>query len=204
MFWITFAIIVAFSILHSWLATSSFKQRLRQQMGERGYHAYYRLLYNVISIVTLAPVGVVVLVRPGETVWAVDAGLRLILLVIQGVGVLGLAISLLQIDLARFGGLRQVMAATRGEALPLADEPLQIGGLYALVRHPLYFFSLLVIWPVGVMSEAWLAVCIGTTVYFIVGSILEERKLLSAYGEVYRSYQERVPWMIPFTKGLLR
>jgi protein-S-isoprenylcysteine O-methyltransferase Ste14 len=35
------------------------------------------------------------------------------------------------------------------------------------------------------------------TVYFIVGSRLEEKKLLVYHGDTYRRYMARVPGMIP-------
>ena len=35
------------------------------------------------------------------------------------------------------------------------------------------------------------------TAYFIIGSILEERRLLARFGDAYREYQQRVPMLIP-------
>jgi hypothetical protein len=35
------------------------------------------------------------------------------------------------------------------------------------------------------------------TLYFIIGSLLEERKLLAYYGEAYREYRQRVPGLFP-------
>jgi protein-S-isoprenylcysteine O-methyltransferase Ste14 len=34
--------------------------------------------------------------------------------------------------------------------------------------------------------------------YFIIGAILEERKLLQEFGEKYREYQENVSMFIPY------
>jgi len=111
-------------------------------------------------------------------------------------------LSLLQIDFGQFLGLTQLMAYFKGQPLPLADEPLQFNGVYRLVRHPLYVFSLLVIWPMSPMSESLLAFNVCTTIYFVVGSILEERKLIAIYGEKYRAYQQLTPAFIPFLKSL--
>jgi protein-S-isoprenylcysteine O-methyltransferase Ste14 len=106
-------------------------------------------------------------------------------------------VSLLQINLGRFIGLSQAAAYLQGEKLPLPEETLQYSGVYRLVRHPLYLFSLLVIWPMGTMNESLLAFNIGTTIYFLIGSIFEERKLASVYGKEYRQYQKRTPSIIP-------
>jgi protein-S-isoprenylcysteine O-methyltransferase Ste14 len=75
-----------------------------------------------------------------------------------------------------------------------------MNGLYGVVRHPLYFFSMLVLWFMPVMSAAWLGFCIGSSVYFVLGSLLEERKLRRAFGQDYRNYQRQVAWMIPLVR----
>ncbi len=43
------------------------------------------------------------------------------------------------------------------------------------------------------------------TIYLIVGTVLEERKLLMEYDEEYRSYQNRVSMLVPFKylKGMI-
>jgi protein-S-isoprenylcysteine O-methyltransferase Ste14 len=38
------------------------------------------------------------------------------------------------------------------------------------------------------------------TIYIIIGTILEERKLVLEFGEAYVKYQKEVPMLIPFSK----
>ena len=38
------------------------------------------------------------------------------------------------------------------------------------------------------------------TAYFVIGAILEERKLVAEFGEEYREYQKRVPMLVPGRK----
>jgi protein-S-isoprenylcysteine O-methyltransferase Ste14 len=38
------------------------------------------------------------------------------------------------------------------------------------------------------------------TVYVLIGTVLEERKLVLEFGEAYERYQHEVPMLIPFTK----
>ena len=47
------------------------------------------------------------------------------------------------------------------------------------------------------MSAAWLVSAIALTLYFLIGSRLEERKLLVYHGERYREYRRFVPALIP-------
>jgi protein-S-isoprenylcysteine O-methyltransferase Ste14 len=43
------------------------------------------------------------------------------------------------------------------------------------------------------------------TIYLIVGTVLEERKLLMEYSEEYRRYQNKVSMLVPFKylKGMI-
>jgi protein-S-isoprenylcysteine O-methyltransferase Ste14 len=133
-------------------------------------------------------------------VWEIPASLHAILLIIQVISAIGLIVSLLQIDLLRFLGFRQVKAYLNGDSLPLPTENLQIKGLYRFVRHPLYLFSIVSIWSVSSMADVYLGFCIGATLYFVVGSLYEERRLIKTFGEPYINYQQRVPWLIPFVR----
>jgi len=75
-----------------------------------------------------------------------------------------------------------------------------INGMYRFVRHPLYFFSLLALWSMPVMTVNLLMFNIGATLYFVIGSRVEERRLVQSYGEAYRAYQQRVPGLIPLLR----
>jgi protein-S-isoprenylcysteine O-methyltransferase Ste14 len=201
--------LLVFGVVHSLLAGQNVKQWVCRLLGEQRYEAFYRLAYNVLAAVMLAPLGLLLVANPGAVVWQVDSPLGALLLnLLRLLGLAGLGASLLQIDLGRFAGLSQVAAYLRGERLPLPDEPLQTGGVYAMVRHPLYLFSLLVLWPAPTMTEALLAFNIGSTAYFVIGSLFEERRLLRSFGDSYRTYRDRVPWMFPsvsrFTHRILR
>lgn len=188
---------LVFSILHSLLAGQRLKQFFRSRLGERAYYGVYRVGYNLFAAVSLLPVIWATYFLPAPIIWTTEGIIRPALLFIQGVGLAGLLVSLLQIDLGRFLGWSQLRAYLSHQPLPLPPEALQQGGVYALVRHPLYLFSLMVIWPMPVMTDAILMFNIGATLYFVLGSLLEEKRLIAAFGPVYADYQRRVPWLIP-------
>lgn len=192
---------LAYGAVHSLLAWRRVKSALKDRTGERAYHGLYRITYNIIATLTLAPIFALIIFRPGEIVWRIPQGWLPLLLIIQAVGLIGLFVSLLQIDLGQFSGLSQLLAYLNGDPLPLPREPLQTDGVYRLVRHPLYLFSLMVIWPIPTMTEAYLGFCIGSTIYFVAGSYMEERRLLKAFGARYIDYQKRVPWLFPPTRS---
>ena len=186
-----------FGVIHSLLAESGVKQAFQKRFGAYAYHGFYRLLYNLFAVITLLPVAFIMLSSPGRVIWQVDGLMAWVLRIIQLIGLVGLSISLLQIDLGQFLGLKQLRAYLRQQPLPLPLEPLQTNGLYSLVRHPLYLFSLMLIWPLQTMTESLLAFNIAATLYFVLGSLLEERRLLALFGQDYADYQQRVPWLIP-------
>jgi protein-S-isoprenylcysteine O-methyltransferase Ste14 len=191
---------LVYGVSHSWLA-GNLKRVFRVRFGERAYHGLYRLLFNFISLVSLLPISWLFSAYPGTLIWQIDPPYQSIIMIIQLIGLIGAVISLLQIDLWRFLGVSQLIAYLTNQPLPLPDEALQRRGLYRLVRHPLYLFTIIAMFAVPTMTESYLAFCIGATVYFVIGSKIEERRLLNAYGESYRDYQKQVPWLIPFLPG---
>jgi len=189
---------LVFAVIHSLMARSGIKTGIRHRINERTYYGLYRLVYNIIAGLTFVPVLIVAAAAPGPVLWRADGILFWGLVLIQLIGLIGLIVSLLQIDLGQFTGLSQVRAYVSGKPLPLPTEPLQTGGVYRLVRHPLYLFWLMVIWATPLMTESLLVFNIAVTLYFIIGSRLEERQLVKVFGQPYVEYQQRVPWMIPF------
>ena len=190
--------LLLYGALHSLTAAIRVKAIFVTLMGERAYLGWYRLFYNSISAITLLPVLALIVAEPGEAIWTIDGPLAILFRALQLAGVLGVLISFLQIDWMRFAGLRQALAHLNGDPLPLPPEPLSREGVYRLVRHPLYFFSMMFLWFEPNMSAAWLGFCIGSTLYFVLGSLLEERKMRRAFGEEYAAYQRQVAWMIPY------
>lgn len=199
--WIVFLLMLAYGVLHTALA-GWVKPRFRARFGDRAYHGLYRILFNVIVTITLLPVALALASEPTDApvVWRLPDSFTLPLLVVRLVGLIGAAASLLQIDGMRFLGITQLRAYINGGPLPLPDEPLQTGGLYGFVRHPLYLFSLLTLWPVPVMGGAYFGFCVGATLYFAIGSLYEERRLVTAFGADYKDYQRRVAWLVPFPR----
>ena len=194
------AMLVGYGVLHSLLAAIATKKFVHQWLGTRLYEGWYRLFFNAVAGITFLPILAYVGMNSGDSIWRSSPPWSYGLLAIQLAGLVGLTVSLLQIDGWRFLGISQILAWFNGDPLPLPDEPLQIKGVYRLVRHPLYLFSMMVLWALPVMSAASLGLATGTTLYFIVGSYFEEKKLHAAFGEAYAQYQRDVPWMIPFLK----
>lgn len=75
--------------------------------------------------------------------------------------------------------------------------PFMISGPYRWVRHPLYFFSLVMIWACPDWTMDRLMFSLLWTAWLIMGTFLEERDLVKAHGQNYQRYQQEVPMLIP-------
>jgi methanethiol S-methyltransferase len=185
----------AFAVLHSLTAGRKTRDYLACLLSRRVVYGMYRLTYNVVSVLTLAlPLALIYILHDVRLYQAV-APLNLILLGIQLIGFVGVTIALLQTGIASFSGLRQFLTLFSGHDPAVERAHLQTGGLYQWMRHPLYVFSLLVIWSVPLMTLNILIFNIAATLYFVLGSMVEEQRLERLFGEEYRQYKEQVGWL---------
>lgn len=189
---------IFWSVLHSITASAGFKIMIRSWVGQRPYDGLYRLSYNLFSAITFLPVlWLLTTIVPNNVIWRVPQPFSYLFVLIQLIGVVGLIVSLLQTDLMRFAGIGQAARFLRGEEEINPPPTLVTRGTYAYVRHPLYFFSLLILWFLPIMTWSTLLFSVLSTIYFWVGSILEERRLISTFGDEYSRYQQQVPRLLP-------
>ena len=84
-----------------------------------------------------------------------------------------------------------------GTRKPITATPFTVRGPYRWVRHPLYLFSLIIIWSCPIFTVDRLLHNGLWTIWIIVGASMEERDLVGCFGEAYRSYQKTVPMLLP-------
>ncbi|MFO7662778.1 MAG: isoprenylcysteine carboxylmethyltransferase family protein [Chloroflexota bacterium] len=193
-----FLALVIWAVVHSLTAGSRTKMFVRGKIGERAYQGTYRLAYNLFSAVTLMPLFYLMMTRiPNAVLWSVPMPYQLVNYGLQITALIGLAISLLQTDIWSFIGLRQFGRYLRGEPTPDPPSQFVFGGTYALVRHPLYLFSLIYLWSRPEMTLSSLVLCVWVTLYFWIGSVYEEKRLIQEYGADYEQYKGQVPRLLP-------
>lgn len=175
-----------YALVHSLTASMRCKAFCRRRWPN--FFAIYRLLYNGLAVVLLIPLAVLSMQSPGPQLWT-WAGAAAWLL--NGLAVL-VVVAFLRggsgYDLIAFLGLRPQ---------PAAGAPrLVISQWHRFVRHPWYSLALVLIWTRD-MNAASLVSASAITLYFVIGSRLEEDKLVAEFGERYREYQRRVPSLVP-------
>jgi len=173
---------------HSVLASETAKRLTRALFGR-----LERLAYNLIAVVhfvATVAAGRYLLggasAEPFDLPPLVQASMGAAL--VAGTGLILLALR--HYDLRRFAGIARV---GEGEA----PEALHTEGLHRLIRHPLYSGAFLLLIG-GATDPFGLATCLWASLYLVIGTWFEERRLISLYGDAYRRYRAAVPAFIPW------
>ncbi len=184
------ALCLAFCMQHSAMVRRGFRRRL-EQLVPIHYHGAFFTLASATILLTLVLLWhespVVVLGLEGASRWVVR-GVSLAALP----GFLWSARSIAQFDPF---GVAPIQASLRGR--PPRAWPFTIQGPYRWVRHPQYFFALVLFWATPDLTADRLLFNGIFTVWVVLGTILEERDLIDQFGSDYREYRQHVPMLIP-------
>lgn len=181
--------------LHSYLISIGFTNLMKGLLKK--YYAFYRLLYVVFSFLLIIPLFKISASSNYEIItypYTIDI-IRQILLY-GSLVMFGWAF-FFDYDALSFFGIRQIMGF--GKAMSPDAPEIKRKGLLGIIRHPMYLALIIFLWC-KVFTLTDLIVNSVLTVYVIIGTILEERKLVMEFGEAYTKYQDEVPMLIPFAK----
>ncbi len=187
---------VLWCALHSLLIAAPVVGRFEARLGK--WFAWYRLGYVALSSITLLPLFFYSLHLPQQLLFDWTGGWRLVQLLLLGYALFMFLAGAREYDLGYFLEWRQIRAQRHGEALP--PLPFATSGIHRYVRHPWYSGGIVFVWGGGPVTTVNLAVKGVLTVYLLVGTLLEERKLAAAVGTRYRDYQRQVPMLIPWRR----
>jgi len=176
---------------HSLFASLAFKHRVSQILP--GLMPAYRLVYNFLAIILIFPLLWLLFTGNATVIWAFHDNLAWVANGLAILAIAGFLFSLRYYDGQEFLGLRQL----KQKVTSVEDqENLHLSPLHRFVRHPWYSFALVIIWTRD-MDSLMLVSAVLMTAYFILGSRLEEGKLIHYYGDVYRQYRAKVPALVP-------
>ncbi len=185
------ALSFAFFLQHSGMVRRPFRERLARVVPSR----YHGAVYSIASGIVLALV--VLLWQRSEVPLYVLTGLPLLIsrtLAAVAVGVFVWSIKALRgFDPL---GLRPIRAHLKGR--PERPPRFVVRGPYRWVRHPLYFCVIVLIWSSPEPTADRLLLNVLWTAWICLGTVLEERDLLTEFGETYRKYQKNVPMLVPW------
>lgn len=188
---------IGYCALHSYLISTGFTKLMARSLKK--YYAFYRLFYILVSLVLLIPIINITAQSDNNIIITYSYPLSVVryVLIIGSLLMFGWAF-FFNYDSLSFFGIRQILNIAKKEKIN-QSEGIRKNGLLGIVRHPMYLALIIYLWC-QTFRVIDIAVNTVLTIYIIIGTRLEENKLVSEFGESYTKYQEEVPMLIPFTK----
>lgn len=179
--------------LHSLLISPGATEFLKRRLGDR--YRFTRIAFNAFAVLSLLPVVGYSHTLTGEPLFLWDGIWRPVQAVMLACSLWLFAAGALVYDLRQTLGLRQIAEHESARGITRSGE-IESSGILGRVRHPWYSGAILLIWartidPAALVTNAVL------TVYLLIGTFLEERKLIAEFGDEYLKYRRRVPMLLP-------
>jgi methanethiol S-methyltransferase len=188
---------IGYCALHSYLISNGFTNLMSRLL--RNYYAFYRLIYVLVSLVLLIPL--IEYTRQADTSIIITYGYTLSIVryaLIAGSLTMFFYAFFFNYDSLSFFGIRQILYFRKAKDIDSPDD-IRKKGLLGIIRHPMYLALIVILWC-GTFRMMDIVINAVLTVYVVIGTKLEEKKLVLAYGDKYIKYQQEVPMLIPFTK----
>ena len=187
-------LIIAWCVLHSTMISVSATEYVKKRLGPK--FCFYRLFFNLIAVLTLIPVVLFAYSIRTQAIFHWDGYMRTGQVILLGFAGLLFFLGGRHYDPLQLLGIKQIREGTSNKVLTDTGE-FDISGVLGITRHPWYLATILLIWARQMDASAILANVI-LTIYVIIGTLLEEKKLTREFGKKYEAYQERVSMLIPY------
>jgi protein-S-isoprenylcysteine O-methyltransferase Ste14 len=184
---------IAFSLLHSVLASEKCKAFFMSKMGAN--FKYYRLIYSMVAMLTLGGV-LAWQFTISDLYFTVSPCLKYFVALPCTLFAAILMVICIRKYFYKLSGV-EVLYHQAGRPV------LETHGVHKFVRHPLYIGTLLLIWSLLLLfpSLTNLLACVMITGYVVVGTYSEERRLIRVFGREYEDYKKNTPMLIPSIGG---
>jgi methanethiol S-methyltransferase len=183
--------------IHSGMITLTFSSYIKNRFNR--YYRFYRLFFNLVALATLIPLILYSISLKGPVLFQWQGYMIVVQLFLLAIAMVLFVEGGLKYDMLQFFGIRQIISGETHLALSKGGE-IDTSGILSLTRHPWYLGAIIFIWvDYREMYASTLIVNIILTFYLVVGTLLEERKLIIEFGDRYRDYRRKVSMLFPFT-----
>jgi protein-S-isoprenylcysteine O-methyltransferase Ste14 len=175
------------------MITQTFTKFLKQKLGN--YYRYYRLFYNSVSLLILIPIVIYSYSIKEEPFFIWKGYLLSVKYFLVGLGILLFYLGSRHYSMLSFLGIAQIKENTHHNLMNETGK-LDSSGILGVIRHPYYSGVIVLLWS-GNLDVTGLISNIILSIYVVIGTLLEEKKLVNEFGSEYRLYQQRVSMLIP-------
>ena len=188
---------IGYCSLHSYLISIRFTNLMTRLL--KNYYAFYRLVYVMISFILLVPLVKFTAQLNDPVIVTYGFPLSIVRYVlISGSLLMFFWAFFFDYDSLSFFGIRQMLGFGKTKKID-PSEKIKKTGLLGIIRHPMYFALIVYLWcQTSKVSD--IVVNTVLTLYVLIGTRLEENKLVMEFGDPYIKYQREVPMLIPFAK----
>ncbi|MEI6682444.1 MAG: NnrU family protein [Bacteroidota bacterium] len=184
---------ICYCTIHSAMITPKITNFLKKKLGD--LFKYYRLFYNIVALVLLIPVVLYTYSIRQTPFFTWEGYLLPVRFLLLGAGLFLFYTGARQYDMSTFLGLKQIKESVTHNLINTTGQ-LNSSGILGFVRHPFYAATFPIIWATNLDVTFLIVNCI-LSIYVIIGTLLEEQKLILEFGDEYRAYQERVSMLFP-------
>jgi protein-S-isoprenylcysteine O-methyltransferase Ste14 len=185
---------IGYLALHSTMISITVINFLKNRLLNN--YRFYRLFYNTVAVATLIPVILYSVKIQDQMFYIWDGYLYYIKWFVRTVGLLLFVAGIRHYSMLQFLGIKQITDGSKHNLMNLSGE-LDATGILGMLRHPFYSGVILLFWARD-LDNTRLIINTIVTVYVIIGTLLEERKLIIEFDEKYREYQQKVSMFVPW------
>lgn len=188
-------VLSSISAVHSALISTTAANFFKRALG-----SFYRLLFNVFSLVTLIPLVIYSrsLSHRDPMLFEWSGNWRILQFSMIVLAVVLIISGARHYSISQFLGVRQIRSQSSRAAMTDTGD-IDTTGILGITRHPWYVAVFLLLWA----SDLNLGILLVNAVlsgYLVIGTLLEERKLVLEFGDKYREYQQKVSMFFPLLR----
>ena len=184
---------IAWCVIHSALISITVTDLVKRTVGDK--YRFYRLFFDTFSVVTFVPLLIYSRLLRTEPLFTWVGYLRIVQYCLIILAAVLLLTGARHYSILQFLGIQQILRKRSGISLAESGE-FDSSGVLSVVRHPWDLAVFILLWArdldqVRIIYNAVLSA------YLLIGTLLEERKLVFEFGEKYKLYQGQVSMFIP-------